>query len=91
MSNKFTYRSAKNVHDLWLQLAKHKSVYFAPLDRMMPTAFFKGYIWHDALKKHFDNGSFFFRAERSNSERIRETIRNFELPTKPFSLGCVYE
>jgi len=77
---KYSYRSANNVHDLWIQLAKHKSVYFWPLNRMMPTAFFKGYIWHDALYIHFEMGHFYFRGEKSNSERIRETIKNFELP-----------
>ena len=88
---KHTYRLPRNIHDLWLQLAKYKVVYYAPLGKMMPTAFFKGYIWHNALYRHFEADSFYFRDKQSDSERIRQTIRNFELPVKPFSFASVYE
>lgn len=78
--NKFKYALPRDIHALFVYLATNKSVYFAPLNRMMPTAFFKGYIWNMAIVRHFDKDSFFLREKRVPGKRIKETLKDIPVP-----------
>jgi len=83
LRNHFVHEVPENLGRLLILLAKEKSIYFAPLNRVMPTAFFKGHIWYlNSLRKHLSNGSF-RRAEIKDAvsrRRIRSLLNEIPIP-----------
>ena len=64
----------RNMKDLLRVLYMDRSVYFAPLDKVMPTKFFLGELWrdHGAIEKHLGN---FFKVEKKSEYFNRQQRR----------------
>jgi hypothetical protein len=71
----------RSVKELFKVLHLEKSIYFAPLNRVMPTKFFLGDSWrHGALQKHLKLSNF-FRCQKKvlyfdkQQQRIHKVLR----------------
>ena len=74
MKNHTAIGDIKNIAQLFVAFKKRKSIYFRPLDRVMPVKFFVGWSWGlDNLQRHIDLGSFYDVIPKE--ERVRSRIR----------------
>jgi hypothetical protein len=79
MKNHTAVGDIKNMAQLFVAFKKRKSIYFRPLNRVMPVKFFIGWSWGlENLQRHIDMGSFYdvmLKMERVRS-RIRSQLAN---------------
>lgn len=66
-------RQLKTLGDLMPVLHTHKSIYFAPAGRVLPTKFFMCWSWgcKQALIKHMEAGSFWEIEKKEDISRVR--------------------
>lgn len=75
MKNHVAIGDIKTMADFFAACNKRKSIYFRPLNRVMPVKFFMGWSWGvENIQRHIDMGSFYDVMLRE--ERIRSRMRN---------------
>jgi hypothetical protein len=75
MKNHTAIGDIKNMAQLFQAFKKRKSIYFRPLNRIMPVKFFTGWSWGlDNLQRHIDLSSFYDVMPKD--ECVRSRIRN---------------
>lgn len=82
LKNHKVYGQLKSFEQLMPVLYKRKSIYFAPADMVLPTAFFMGWSWMSgATKRHMDAGSFWEvdSYDRISRDRIRSMLCRYDL------------
>ena len=74
MKNHTAIGDIKNMSQLFQAFKKRKSIYFRPLNRVMPVKFFTGWSWGiKNLEKHIELGSFYDVMPKE--ERVRSRIK----------------
>lgn len=73
MKNHRVISQINTIEDLFKVLHLEKSVYFSPINRVMPCKFFLGDSWrYGALQRHLGN---FFRCEKKSEYEKRQFLR----------------
>ncbi len=82
--NHFVYDSPGTLNELYVLLEKDKSVYFAPLNRVMPTAFFKGYAWshYIPMRKYLEAGAFRRVEKKDSRKKIKAILQKIPVPKR---------
>ena len=78
LRNHFIERCIRDVEDLEFILKTRKSIYYSPLNRVLPCKFFMGHSWKKKLIAHMINGDFYACVKKTDisTQRIRKTLLN---------------
>lgn len=72
LKNHVALKPVKNMADLFRVFKGRVSIYFRPLDRVMPIKFFTGWSWGlENLQRHIDLGSFYEVERRDRMLKFR--------------------